>query len=171
VKNTLWDGCAREGQTGTNSATAVSVQMKSAFPSIRFGLMVGISGGVPSEEADIQLGDVVVGRPHNEHGGVVQYDSKEATPTGFKRIGFLNAPPTILLNAITNLRANYIIGRCRLMEYFSTLNYLPKFAREDTGQDILFEAEYNREGGATYGKCSKDKLVARDRRRQEVVVY
>jgi hypothetical protein len=113
----------------------------------------------------------VVGRPHNERGGVVQCDSRGVTLTRFKRIGFLNAPPTILLNAITNLLANYIIRRCSLMEYFSTPNYLPKVAREDTGQDILFEAEYNREGGATYRKCCKDKLVARDRRRLEVIVH
>ena len=47
--------CLPEGQTGTNSAAAVAVHMKSAFRSIRFGLMVGIGGGVPSEEVDIRL--------------------------------------------------------------------------------------------------------------------
>src|SRR5437868_3275711 len=56
--------CLPEGQTGTNSAAAVAVQMKSAFTSIRFGLMVGVGGGVPSEDVDIRLGDVVVSRPH-----------------------------------------------------------------------------------------------------------
>ena len=56
---------------GTNSAAAVVVQMKLAFASIRFGLMVGIGGGVPSVEADIRLGDVVISRPHKLHGGVV----------------------------------------------------------------------------------------------------
>src|SRR6266516_3447769 len=55
--------CLPAGQTGTNSAAAVAVQMKSVFTSIRFGLMVGIGGGVPSVE-DIRLGDVVVSRPH-----------------------------------------------------------------------------------------------------------
>jgi len=117
--------------------------------------MVGIRGGVPSEEADIRLGDVVVGRPHNEHSGVVQYDSGKATPTGFKRTGFLNAPPTILLNAIANLRANHIIGRCRLVECFSTLDCLPAFAREDAGQDILFEAEYNQQPQNVIGSVHK----------------
>src|SRR5437764_9647810 len=55
--------CLPKGQTGTDSATAVAVQMKSAFTSIRFGLMVGIGGGVPSLKADIRLGDVVVSSP------------------------------------------------------------------------------------------------------------
>jgi nucleoside phosphorylase len=53
-----------EGQTGTNSATAVAVQIRIAFPSTRFGLMVGIGGGVPSKEADIRLRDVVISKPY-----------------------------------------------------------------------------------------------------------
>jgi hypothetical protein len=82
--------------------------MKSAFTSIRFGLMVGIGGGVLSEEVDIRLGDVVISRPHKVHGGVVQFDFGKATPSGFQRSGFLNTPPTILLNAVANLRAIHI---------------------------------------------------------------
>ena len=60
--------CLPAGQKGANSATAVAVQMKSTFKSIRFGLMVGIGGGVPSAEADIRLGDVVISQPHKGHG-------------------------------------------------------------------------------------------------------
>ena len=36
--------CLPAGKTGTNSAAAVAVEMNSVFPSIRFGLMVGIGG-------------------------------------------------------------------------------------------------------------------------------
>src|SRR5947208_2830838 len=66
--------CLPAGQTGTNSAAAVAFQMKSKFTSIRFGLLVGIGGGVPSAGTDIRLGDVVISQPHMQHGGVVQYD-------------------------------------------------------------------------------------------------
>jgi nucleoside phosphorylase len=163
--------CLPDGQTGTNSAAAVAVQMKSTFTSIRFGLMVGIGGGVPSEEVDMRLGDVVISRPLNVHGGVVQYDFGKATPSGFQRTGSLNTPPTILLNAVTNLRANHLRGRCRLPEFFSKLNGLPGFAREAAGIDVLFETGYNHEGGATCGKCNKDRLVPREPRVQEVVVH
>lgn len=97
--------CLPEGQTGTNSAVAVAVQMKSTFSSTRFGLMVGIGGGVPSEEEDIRLGDVVVSKPHKTHGGVVQYDSGKATPSAFERTGAPNTPPTVLLSAVANVRA------------------------------------------------------------------
>src|SRR3984957_18662967 len=98
--------CLPAGQTGNNSAAAVAVQMKSKFTSIRFGLMVGIGGGVPSDIADVRLGDVVISQPYIQHGGVVQYDFGKTTPNGFVQTGFLNAPPTILLNALTKLQAN-----------------------------------------------------------------
>jgi nucleoside phosphorylase len=163
--------CLPDGQTGTNSAAAVAVQMKSTFTSIRFGLMVGIGGGVPSEEVDMRLGDVVISRPVNVHGGVVQYDFGKATPSGFQRTGSLNTPPTILLNAVSKLRANHFRGRSRLTEFFSKLNSLPGFAREAAGIDVLFETEYNHEGGATCAKCNKDKLVSREPRMQEIVVH
>ena len=39
-----------------------------SFPNIRFGLLVGIGGGVPSEENDIRLGDIVVSKPHGTFG-------------------------------------------------------------------------------------------------------
>ena len=42
--------------------------------SIRFGLMVGIGGGVPSPKADIRLGDAMISNPDKLHGGVVQYN-------------------------------------------------------------------------------------------------
>jgi hypothetical protein len=42
---------------------------RSNFKALRFGLMVGIGGGVSSAEADIRLGDVVVSKPHRSFGG------------------------------------------------------------------------------------------------------
>ena len=163
--------CLPQGQTGTNSASAVAVQMKSAFTSIRFGLMVGIGGGVPSKEADIRLGDVVISAPHKLHSGVVQYDIGKTTPSGFERTGVLSPPPTILLNALAILRANHIGGRSTQMGYFSRLAGLPAFAREDAGPDILFSADYNHVGGAACEHCSSDRAVARQPRTQEVVVH
>lgn len=46
------------GEMGTNIASAVATSLKDHFPALRFGLMVGIAGGVPSAENDIRLGDV-----------------------------------------------------------------------------------------------------------------
>jgi nucleoside phosphorylase len=52
--------CLPAGLIGNNPAAAVATQMKATFRMVRFGLMVGIGGGVPGAEADIRLGDVVV---------------------------------------------------------------------------------------------------------------
>jgi nucleoside phosphorylase len=63
--------CLPAGETGPSSAAAVAVEMKSTFAQIRFGLMVGIGGGVPRAGSDIRLGDVVISKPYMLHGGVV----------------------------------------------------------------------------------------------------
>jgi nucleoside phosphorylase len=163
--------CLPEGQTGTNSAAAVAVQMKSTFSSTRFALMVGIGGGVPSEEADVRLGDVVVSKPHKTHGGVVQYDSGKATLSGFERTGAQNTPPTVLLNAVANVRAKQMRGKGKLLQYLSKLDSLLDFSREAAGSDTLFEAEYDHVGSVTCAKCKTEHAVTRGVRRQDVVVH
>jgi nucleoside phosphorylase len=163
--------CLPKGQTGTNSAAAVASQMQSAFTSIRFGLMIGIGGGVPSEDADIRLGDVVVSTPHRTHGGVVQYDFGKATPTGFERTGSLNAPPTILLNAIAKLQARLMRGKATMPKYVSRIEKLPGFGRKTAGPDDLYRATYNHEGGQTCARCDRRCLVDREKRAQDVIVH
>jgi nucleoside phosphorylase len=84
-------------EIGTNAAAAVTTQLLNDFPSIRFGLLVGIGGGVPNikNEIDIRLGDIVVSKPTKVTGGVVQYDMGKETLEGFERIGTLDKPPRI----------------------------------------------------------------------------
>jgi nucleoside phosphorylase len=95
--------CLPAGRIGNNPAAAVATQTRATFKGIRFGLMVGIGGGVPSPEGDIRLGDVVVSQPHQTSGGVVQYDLGKSTPSGFERTGSLNSPPQILLSAVSKV--------------------------------------------------------------------
>jgi nucleoside phosphorylase len=171
-KHNVVIACLPKGQTGTHSAAAVAVQMKLTFSSTQFGLMVGIGGGVPSEETDVRLRDVVVSKPYKTHGGVVQYDSGKATASGFERTGALNTLPTVLLNAVANVQAKQMRGRDRLLEYLLKLNSLPDFTREAAGSDMLFKAEYKHLGkGATCAKCSTEHAVNWEPRRQDVVVH
>jgi nucleoside phosphorylase len=56
--------CLPSGKLGTGPAALVVKDMLRSFEYIRFGLMVGIGGGVPNanmEDPDIRLGDVVTG--------------------------------------------------------------------------------------------------------------
>ncbi|CRG91472.1 Ankyrin repeat domain-containing protein 50 [Talaromyces islandicus] len=153
--------CLPAGQIGTNSAAAVAVNMKSKFRSIRFALMVGIGGGVPSRCADIRLGDVVISQPEKQHGGVVQHDFGKATPDGFSRTGFLNAPPRVLLSALSKLRANHSLGRSCLPKFLSLLIQLPQFTPDSAGPDILFEPTYEHLEGETCEACNKERQITR----------
>ena len=65
------------GIYGTNSAATTAKEMLLNFPNIRFGLLVGVGGGIPSEEHDIRLGDVVVSKPHGTIGMSPQSSSSE----------------------------------------------------------------------------------------------
>lgn len=66
--------CLPFGVYGITSAATVATQMLASFKSIRFSLMVGIGGGVPSTKEDIRLGDIVVSRPTADRPGIIQYD-------------------------------------------------------------------------------------------------
>uniref|UniRef100_A0A093V197 Vegetative incompatibility protein HET-E-1 n=1 Tax=Talaromyces marneffei PM1 TaxID=1077442 RepID=A0A093V197_TALMA len=98
--------CLPSGIYGTTSATIVLTQMLPTFPSLRFGLLVGIGGGVPGK-ADVRLGDVVISKPTASGSGVVQYDyGKTVQDRCFQRTGFLNKPPQILLTAISQMESD-----------------------------------------------------------------
>lgn len=165
--------CLPAGRIGNNPAAMVAMQMRATFRKIRFWLMVGIGGGVPSAEADVRLGDVVVSQPQGKHGGVVQYDSGKATPSGFERTGSLNSPPHMLLAAVARVRANELRGRSKLCEHITKLEGIAKFQRSRAGLDVLFEAAYEHEGGQTCDKCSSDRHEAREPRdsEEEVLVH
>ena len=63
--------CLPSGQIETNSAAVTATEVRLAFPSIHIGLLVGIGGGVPSDEIDIRLGDVAVSQPQLKYSGVI----------------------------------------------------------------------------------------------------
>jgi nucleoside phosphorylase len=163
-----------DGEIGTNSAAHVATQMRLSFKSIRFGLMVGIGGGVPSREHDIRLGDIVVSRPSNQNGGLIQYDFGKTKPGKFERSGFLNSPPTALRTAVTNLRADHRFpGHSKILSYLlpNNPNLPPEFARPEV-DDELFKPEYvhvnHRE---TCSDCDRRNLVIRHARDSNPVIH
>ncbi|KIX05149.1 uncharacterized protein Z518_06021 [Rhinocladiella mackenziei CBS 650.93] len=160
--------CMPSGVYGTTSAATVAHQMMSTFRSIRFGLMVGIGGGAPNASADIRLGDVVVSKPTDCYGGVVQYDyGKTIRDGGFKRIGMLNKPPKVLLTAISQLQADDMLRPNRIPEHLSEMAakypiMTAQFTHHGRQQDHLFEAQYEHVGSEdTCERCDPSKLVTR----------
>jgi len=163
--------CMPSGIYGTTSATTVAQQMMSTFKSIRFGLMVGIGGGVPSQHADIRLGDVVVSKPTGVFSGVVQYDYGKTIQEGkFERIGMLNKPPQVLLTAIAQLLADYKLRPSRIQEYLSEMveRYplmAPKFVYCGERQDKLFDSYYEHSKlEETCEYCDPNRIVIRPER-------
>jgi nucleoside phosphorylase len=162
--------CLPAGMTGTVSAAVVAKDMMRSFP-IRIGLMVGIAGGVWSEEKDIRLGDVMISQPDGQHGGVVQWDFGKTEAGGvFRRTGTLNKPPRELLNAVQNLRARHLRKGTKLQGFLEKM-LIENPAMEDEGfvhqgreGDVLYEASYNPQVDIT---PSKSHIVQRKARRND----
>ncbi|KAH7019861.1 hypothetical protein EDB80DRAFT_759906 [Ilyonectria destructans] len=136
--------CLPKGQIGTNQAATVVARMVITFPSIKFGLMVGIGGGIPPH---VRLGDIVVSSPTNEHPGVIQWDFGKAEEGGsFKRIGALSPPPSALLIALTTLETDHGMKESKIPGYLKDLaKNWPKLAsdytKSDSLKDILFKPD------------------------------
>ncbi|QGA21575.1 hypothetical protein EYB26_009286 [Talaromyces marneffei] len=130
---------------GTSSAAEVARDMLHSFPNIRFGLMVGIGGGVPLKH-DIRLGDIIVSSPRNGHGGLLQYDfGKELQGKEFHQTGFLNQPPPILRTAVAGLQAQYEEEGHQLKERIQSLlegnkRLKRKYERPPFESDRLYES-------------------------------
>jgi nucleoside phosphorylase len=164
--------CLPAGRIGNNPAAVVATQMKATFKGIRFGLMVGIGGGVPNTAVDIRLGDVVVSQPNKTFGGVIQYDSGKATPSGFERTGSLNAPPHILLSAVNKVKANQLRNQSKVSDYLQRLSHIPDFQLKAAGPDVLFRGDYDHKGGQTCDECSVDGHEGRrPRKSQSMIVH
>src|SRR5271156_6559355 len=116
--------CLPAGVDGTNAAAIVAANMLRTFKGLRFGLMVGIGGGIPNLDkgVDIRLGDVVVSQPDKTHGGVVQYDLGKNLGEGkFERKGFLRPPPTLLLTALATLQSQHDLDGSQLPTLLSQM--------------------------------------------------
>ena len=78
--------CLPSGTTGIGAAAIAARDLLRSFPRVRFGLMVGVGGGAPSNPSDnprqdIRLGDVIVSNPkgNSGKGRVYLFDKSELT--------------------------------------------------------------------------------------------
>ena len=157
------------GNYGTNPAATVAAQMIRTVRSLRFGLLVGVGGGVPrltgDDPADVRLGDVVVSNPTYNSGGVIQYD-RGKTNEGEQRpqrTGTLNKPPESLLTAVLSLKVNHKFKDHPLEDHLAQMiqrySHLAEYKFPGEDNDILFEASYKHEGGGdNCAKCLKESV-------------
>ncbi|KAF7510248.1 hypothetical protein GJ744_006944 [Endocarpon pusillum] len=163
------------GVDGNTAAASVATDMVRTFKGLRFGLIVGIGGGIPNLDKgdDIRLGDVVVSQPTDTTGGVVQYDKGKSLEGGkFQRKGSLNAPPLALLTALGALKADHESEDSKVPTYLTEmLERKPKlrtngYTFPGRDKDHLYRARcYHPVGNATCDRC--DGACEVDRRTRE----
>ncbi|KAJ5335791.1 uncharacterized protein N7506_005727 [Penicillium brevicompactum] len=171
--------CLPSGACDNVSAATVAMQLLSSFRRIRFGLMVGIGGGVPSSNADIRLGDIVVSQPADTYGGVIQYDLGKALSGGqFQRTGMLNRPPKVLLTALATLQAHHITKDSQVLKFISdaqnktTSRTATTDFKRPTKEDLLYQTDYDHGASDTCVNCDQSKLTPRPPRDyQEPVIH
>jgi nucleoside phosphorylase len=165
-----------QGDMGTTAAAVVATRMDGTFRRLRFGLLVGIAGGVPDQK-DIRLGDVVISKGDGLSGGILIHDRGKAIPGGFESRPFLNGVPEVLRNAISELESRLMDQDNKISKYIAEATQRnPRFS--DFGSptaltDKLFESGYthvNREEG-TCSKCNNDFLVPRPPRKGPIVHF
>jgi nucleoside phosphorylase len=174
-------------EIGNNCAAITATQLLNDFPSVRFGLLVGIGGGVPDEEEDgndirlgvpdkeengndIRLGDIVVSKPTGGLGGVVQYDRGKSTIHGFEQTMTLAKPPAVLLTAVEKLISQHERLNSRVPQYLhEMLERYPQmrveYAYPGADHDQLFKATYTHQTNQDCSGCDRSQLVIRKERR------
>lgn len=172
--------CLPAGVDGNNAAATVAANMLRTFTGLRFGLMVGIGGGIPNleKDVDIRLGDVVISQPNNTHGGVVQFDKGKSLEGGlFEPKGFLNKPPPLLLTALASLQAQHEMHDSQISVYLKHM--LEQYPRmEETGytfpgvkQDCLYCANCKPVGSKSCDKCEGGKVRRTERRHTKPMIH
>ncbi|KAL2815961.1 violaceus kinesin [Aspergillus granulosus] len=168
--------CLPAGVYGTISAATAVSHLMSTYRRVRFGLMVGIGGGVPRENFDIRLGDIVVSKPTDSLSGVIQYDYGKTLDNGhFHRTGSLNKPPPILLKAVAQMESDSILGQSLLGKIMSDAvqkeeerNQFPRPLK-----DQLFRSTYSHKSNVPdCSACDESQLVDRpERTTEEPYIY
>jgi nucleoside phosphorylase len=162
--------CLPAGLMGNGPAAIVASHMQRSFP-IKFGLMVGVGGGVWSKKADVRLGDVVVSQPTGTHCGVVQWDFGKLEKAGkFQRTGSLNKPPPVLLHALQELKTWDITDGINIQGSLSLMAqnkpHMGELYRcQGSENDHLFDAAYDHEGDETCEGCNAKFIIARPPRK------
>jgi nucleoside phosphorylase len=165
-----------QGDMGTTAAAVVATRMDGTFRRLRFGLLVGIAGGVPDRE-DVRLGDVVVSKGDGLSGGVVVHDRGKVTPGGFESRPFLNSVPEVLRNTISELESRLMDQGSKISKYITEATkrnpHFSDFGFPTTSTDKLFHSSYTHvnQQDKTCSECNKNFLVPRPPRNGSVVHF
>ncbi|KAJ5266925.1 Pfs NACHT and ankyrin domain protein [Penicillium angulare] len=167
--------CLPADYIGSVSAAIVARNMLHTFRGIRFCLLVGIGAGIPSDERDIRLGDVVISDGETSGGIVVHDFGKRVADGSFEHTNprFNRKSSSLMSNAMSMLktehsrRQNYIQGYIDAMLQKSPRLLRFGFSRPAQSTDRLFSTHYMHSTGRTCDRCDPRKEVTRRRRYDE----
>jgi nucleoside phosphorylase len=108
-------------EAGGLPANIVATNLMKSFHNVRYILMVGIGGGIPSEEHQIRLGDIVVSQPSGKSGGVVQSDFGKWEMDGFKIVGSLNRPAEGLIRGMGAMKRQQLRNKSKIHSFVKHL--------------------------------------------------
>ncbi|KAH7253078.1 nucleoside phosphorylase domain-containing protein [Fusarium solani] len=162
------------GRVGRHNVVLVCLPSYGTAKAATTGLMVGIGGGAPTSDADIRLGDIVVGD------FVVQYDIGKTVGGGkFERTGGSGkSPPDNLKMAVLSLRGRHNLQPSRIPDILSEMlerhpSTLEEYNCPMAASDRLFDAAYDHveeqnDGNPTScGRCDISRLVQRSARPEQ----
>ncbi|KAL4911161.1 hypothetical protein BDW74DRAFT_172625 [Aspergillus multicolor] len=127
--------CLPCDEYGTNAAVRVASDVEKTFPAIRWRLVVGVGGGIPSRY-NIRLGDVVVSTRVVQHdlGKIIHPDSAELL-----RTGLVQRPTWELRTTLSLLRSEPRRSTNLLHKYIQDIVSLcPEYECPGEGRDRLF---------------------------------
>jgi hypothetical protein len=106
--NVVIVGLLRKSSSIASAASLVS-QIRQSFPSLQYGLIVSVRGGVPGRhlKPDIRLSDVVVGTPANDSDnayGVIGYELGKETVHSFVKKNWLYLTDRRLRNVLGTIQ-------------------------------------------------------------------
>ncbi|KAH8696621.1 hypothetical protein BGW36DRAFT_343579 [Talaromyces proteolyticus] len=160
--------CLPSGEYGTISTASVVSHILATFPAVRHGILVGIAGGVPNNQVDIRLGDLVVSEPTADSSGVFQYDFGKALHDGrFQQTRTLNRPSPILLTAVSQLKSRELRTGTNGISVITeeALKQNPDMAirfSKPPAEDRLFQATYSHVNNEdTCWSCDRSMEVKR----------
>jgi nucleoside phosphorylase len=144
------------GEYGANNAATVATNLSRSFLNICATLMVGIGGGSPTQ-ADLYLGDVVVGTR------IMQYDMGKVVQGGrFQETALAKTPSRLLNSVVSALRSKHVAHRDPDRITSLLLSRLPNLSRPDS-PDRLFLSSYEHRplGAPTCDDCDLKELQPR----------
>jgi nucleoside phosphorylase len=129
---------------GKVTAASVAANCRSSFGGIKLALVVGVCGGVPSNEdrEEILLGDVIISD------GIIQYDRGRQYPDKFVRkdtlMDNLGRPNMEIRALLSKLKGRYgrKILQEKMCEHLSTLSKKLATTFPGVAEDKLFESNY-----------------------------